>query len=376
MKYLFSEDIQYVSTRKRKFNHKALVAVILLLILFAAFSVVSFITIHQIFGDMFGRAEKPELTIYETYDDLSRDFSRTEVKFMSEADELTGYIYGPSKNPKGMVVISHGIGGGADSYIQEAVYFAKRGYKVLSFSNTGSHESEGKGTMGLSQSVIDLDAALDYVESREEFEDLPIYLYGHSWGGYAVTAILNYDHEIAAAASVAGYNSPMEMIMAWSKPQMGILSYIEYPYLWIYQKLLFGGASNLSAAEGINSTETPVLIIHGTEDEVIAYDGPSIMAHQDEITNPNAVFITCSSEGQNGHSNLFMDRDAMAYQEELDEELEQMKAEYGGMDQIPEEVLKEWYAAADSRKASRLDEVFMQDVYKFFKDAEKKSENK
>lgn len=157
---------------------------------------------------------------------------------------------------------------------------------------------------------------------------------------------------------------------------MGILSYIEYPYLWIYQKLLFGGASNLSAAEGINSTETPVLIIHGTEDEVIAYDGPSIMAHQDEITNPNAVFITCSSEGQNGHSNLFMDRDAMAYQEELDEELEQMKAEYGGMDQIPEEVLKEWYAAADSRKASRLDEVFMQDVYKFFKDAEKKSENK
>jgi dienelactone hydrolase len=371
MRYLFSEDIQYVSTRKRKFNHKTLVILTVMLVLFIAFSAVSFVTIHQVFGEMFGRAEKPELTIYETYDDLSRDFSRVEVKFMSEEDELTGYIYGPSKNPKGMVVISHGIGGGADSYIQEATYFAKRGYKVLSFSNTGSHESEGKGTMGLSQSVIDLDAALDYVESQEEYEDLPVYLYGHSWGGYAVTAILNYDHEIAAAVSVAGYNSPMEMIMAWSKPQMGILSYVEYPYLWIYQKLLFGGASNLSAAEGINSTDTPVMIIHGTEDEVISYDGPSIMAHRDEITNPNAVFMTCSADKQNGHCTLYLAKSAVEYQAQLNAELEQLKAEYGGEENIPEDVLAGWYAAVDSKKASRLDEVFMQDAYKFFRDAVK-----
>ena len=371
MKYLFSEDIQYVSSRKRKFNHKALVAAILLAILFVAFSVVSFVTIHQVFGEMFGRAEKPQQTIYETYEDLSRDFSRTEITFLSEEDELTGYIYGASKNPKGMVVISHGIGGGADSYIQEATYFAKKGYKVLSFSNTGSHESEGKGTMGLSQSVIDLDAALDYVEAQKEYEDLPVYLYGHSWGGYAVTAILNYDHEIAAVASVAGYNSPMEMIMAWGKPQMGILAYVEYPYLWIYQKLLFGGASNLSATEGINSVDTPVLVIHGTEDEVIPYDGPSIIAHQDEITNANAVFLTCSGENQNGHDSLFMAESAITYQEELNAERKMLQEEYGGEDQVPEEVLAEWYAGVDRRKASRLDEVFMQDVYKFFRDAEK-----
>ena len=118
MRYLFSEDIQYVSSRKRKFNHKALVAVIVAAVLFLGFSAVSFMMIHTIYGDLFGRADKPELTIYETYEDLSKDFARTEVKFMSENNELTGYIYSSAKNPKGLVVISHGIGGGADSYIQ------------------------------------------------------------------------------------------------------------------------------------------------------------------------------------------------------------------------------------------------------------------
>ena len=367
MRYLFSEDIQYVSSRKRKFNHKTLVAVIVAAVLFLGFSAVSFVMIHQIFGDLFGRADKPELTIYETYEDLAKDFARTEVKFMSENDELTGYLYGSTKNPKGLVVISHGIGGGADSYIQEATYFAKRGFRVLSFSNTGSHESEGKGTMGLSQSVIDLDAALDYVESQEDLAKLPVFLYGHSWGGYAVTAVLNYDHEIAAVASVAGYNTPMEMIMEWAKPNLGVLRYPEYPYVWIYQKLLFGGASNLSAAEGINSVETPVLVIHGTEDETIAYDGASIMAHREEITNPNAEFLTCDTPGQNGHVSLFRSKSANSYIEMLEADFDELVDEYENERDIPEDVLKGWYGIADRELASELDEVFMQDVYDFFK---------
>ena len=369
MKYLFSEDIQYVRSKKREFNHKTLVAVIVLLVLLLLFSIVSFVTIHRVFEGMFGRAEKPEQTIYQTYEDLADDFARKEVKFPSEENELTGYIYGPSQNAKGVVVISHGIGGGADSYIKEATYFAKRGYKVLSFSNTGSHESEGTGTTGLSQSVIDLDAALDYVESEAAFAKLPVYLYGHSWGGYAVAAILNYDHDITAVASVAGYNSPMEMIMAWSKPQMGVLAYVEYPYLWTYQKLLFGGASNLSAAEGINKGETPVLIIHGTEDEVIAYDGPSIMAHRDEITNPNVQFLTIDERGRNHHSDLWMSKEALAYVEELDEQMKELQNEYGSMEDIPEAVRNEWYEGIDREAASDLDDIFMQDVYKFFRDA-------
>lgn len=371
MKFLFSEDIQYVRGRKRQKNRMKPMAVILALVLIVVFSAGMFVMTDQIYADVFGRAEKPEYTIYQTYDDLSRDYGREQVTFMSEDHQLTGYLYGPARDAKGIVVISHGIGGGADSYIKEAAYFAKRGYRVLSFSNTGSHESEGEGTMGLSQSVIDLDAALDYIEAQEEFEKLPVLLFGHSWGGYAVTSILNYDHEIAAAASVAGYNTPMEMIMEWSKPNMGAISYVAYPYILAYQKVLFGAASNLSAAEGIDSVDTPVLIIHGTQDEVVSYNGASIISHRDEITNPNTVFLTWDKEGANGHTNLFYSSEALEYAAELEESMDALLKEYRveSEEKLPKTVRDAWYESVDRARVSELDEVLMQNVYVFFEKA-------
>ena len=70
MKYLFSEDIQYVSTRKRQFRHKTLAAVILVTVLLLTFIIGSFVMIDSIFSDMFGRVNKPEQSVYMTYDDL------------------------------------------------------------------------------------------------------------------------------------------------------------------------------------------------------------------------------------------------------------------------------------------------------------------
>ena len=84
-----------------------------------------------------------------------------------------------------------------------------------------SGHSEGSGTRGLPQSALDLDAALDYIESDESLNSFPVFLMGHSWGGYAVTAVLNFDHEIAGSVSVAGYNDPMTMISEFADGMMG-----------------------------------------------------------------------------------------------------------------------------------------------------------
>lgn len=49
---------------------------------------------------------------------------------------------------------------------------------------------------GYSQCVYDLDALLDYIEENEKFQNMPIYLFGHSMGAYAVSAVLQYEHNI------------------------------------------------------------------------------------------------------------------------------------------------------------------------------------
>ena len=155
--------------------------------------------------------------------------------------------------------------------------------------------------------------------------------------------------------------------MDWVKDDMGLLRHVEYPYIWIYQKVLFGGAANLSAAECINETDTPVLIMQGTEDKVVDCDTVSIMAHQDEITNPNVRFIRWSEEGQNGHSDLFLAPENAAYRQEVADSWNALQEEYGG--DVPEGEAAQWYAGVDKARMSKLDEVFMQNVYQFFKEA-------
>ena len=45
----------------------------------------------------------------------------------------------------------------------------------------------------------------------------------------------------------------------------------------------------------------------------------------------------------------------------------ELEQEYSG--NVPEGIAAEWYAAVDKSKMSKLDEVFMQEVYQFYKNA-------
>lgn len=317
---------------------------------------------------MFCRTQKREFTTFITYEDVENDYERELIKFKSGPNQLQGYLYG-KQNTKGLVVVSHGIGSGAEDYIPETLYFVDNGYQVFSFDNTGSHLSEGESLVGLSQSVIDLDAALSYIESEPRFDDLPIFLYGHSWGGYAVTAIFNYDHDIAASVSVAGFNKPMDTVLEWAKGKMGNFAYVEYPYIYIYQKLLFGKNANMSAVNGINNTDTPILIIHGEKDTTVVYNGSGTIAYRDEITNPNVQYKVCSNDRQNDHDGLYMSLDAIKYLDEVNMKYNELKDRYNG--NIPKEAESNFYADIDKHKASELDSLFMQDVILFYENSEK-----
>ena len=131
--------------------------------------------------------------------------SRTKYQFSSNKGQmLTGYMYYVgekdkefSDNYKGIIVMSHGFGGGGhNSYMDCANEFAQNGYLVFAFDVTGCDESEGKAVGGLPQGVIDLRYAISFVEENKDFPDLPIFLFGHSWGGYSVCSVLKYHPEV------------------------------------------------------------------------------------------------------------------------------------------------------------------------------------
>lgn len=337
---------------------------IVLAALIVLFSTASMLALRQSFQKMFSRTEmKP--SVYLRYSDVENEYSREILSFKSGGNTLTGYLYGEGGS-RGLVVISHGMGGGSESYLGEILYFVESGYTVFGFDNTGCHRSEGDGSNGMSQSLIDLDAALSFIENEERFAQLPIYLYGHSWGGYAVAAVLGSGHDIAAAASVAGYNTPDNIVFEWARDHMGLgaIAYLEKPYISLYHRIIFGKYANKSAVSAINSCDTPVLLIHGKNDTTVSFDGASIISHRDEITNPNAEFWICDTENHDDHNQLFMSDAAVEYINKLQKELDELKEKYGG--DLPDDVTEEFCARADKRLASEPNSGFMQRVTEFY----------
>ena len=346
----------------RRRPRKANIVLMGLAAIVVLFSICSVIVVKATYDKQFQRADKPKFSGYLTYGDVD-GYDRRVVRFRSGNHALTGYVYG-ERNDKGLVVIAHGLGGGAENYLAETMYFVDNGWRVFSFDCTGSHESEGKGTIGLPQSALDLNSALGYIESDSTLRDLPIMLYGHSWGGYAVAAVLNYGHDIAAAASIAGFNAPMEILFERAEKMMGSIAYLEYPFLWAYQTMLFGRAARLTAVDGINSADTAIMIIHGDKDTTVSYDRTGIIAHQGEITNPNVVYKTCTAENHNGHRSLFRSEAAVEHSNRRNRVYQGLYDLYNGS--IPDDVLADYYANTDKTLVSELDASFMDEINRFF----------
>ena len=269
------------------------------------------------------------------YEDFVNEYNQRIVNFPSGDNQLTGYIYGENSD-KGIVVVAHGIGGGADSYFAQVKHFIDNGYCVFAYDCTGSHMSEGKTTNGFPQAVLDLNAALNWLNTQDNLSK-PVLLFGHSWGGYAVASILNYDHEIAAVVSISGVNSAFEIVNDQAIDMMGVFGYTQIPTLNLVQYLKFGRAAGYTAVEGINSTTIPILIIHGKEDTVVPYNGCSIIAHKAEIKNPNVSYITTTST-QGKHNSLFWSEESLEYQNNVNNEYTKLYDEYDGKPPYEERV--------------------------------------
>lgn len=254
----------------------------------------------------FGRGEYPERRFSANYfyDHYEAEYPREEVSFRSGENTLKGFIYGMD-NDSGLIVFAHGIGSGHELYLSMITRLVDCGWRIFAYDATGSGYSEGDGSKGLAQSVIDLDNALSFAESDPRLNDLDMFVLGHSWGGYASAASLNFDHDIKGCISMSGYYLPFAELAETCDGMYGKASKLLYPFIWLFNKATFGKDSSWSAVDGINKRDIPVLVIHGTGDDVILFDGASIIAQKDSITNPDVKYKVFDEEGRNGHNTYF-----------------------------------------------------------------------
>ena len=293
---------EYGSCEGKKQSSAARKALLAFFVLLLAFLLLSAAGTPLAFRLLFGRRDDVPATEMR----LPADVPFEEISFYSGKALLHGRLYA-APDACGLVVVCHGVGGGMDSHLAEILRFTEEGFAVLSYDGTGTRGSGGSGVRGLSQARFDLEAALDYVQSDPWLRSLPLMLYGHSAGGYAVAVCAAEHPEVCRAVSLAAFDRPVELMLLQARSRVGFLADLEAPFLWLYNSFLFGPDGDASASERLAVSPCPVLIAAGTDDTVVPYTA-SLYAHVAETGDPDCERIMLPG----GHSDFWLTEEALA----------------------------------------------------------------
>ena len=323
---------------------------IILLSALLAYILLSMAFSSIVFHVLFARSEIEEKAGLLYADVDAKVYEREEIFFPSGENRLHGYLYAARGDAQALLIFAGGTGSSADSYLAQVVRFVDHGFAVLTYDCTGVNGSEGNWRRGLPQAKLDLLAAIDYAQSDEELSELPLCLYGHSLGGYAVGAALCERQGITAAVCVCAFDRPTKIMCGKAKEYVGLLAAFGYPFMRLENFFLFGGDADSSAKDSIDAVTTPTFIIKAGGDTVVPEEY-SVGGEKNDFSNPNVALLTVSEEGRNAHSTLWLTAESAEYLLKALEEGETI----------------------DRARANVLDEDFMNCIFSFYTEAIKKA---
>lgn len=215
-----------------------------------------------------------------------------------------------SAEPKAVVCLTHGLGEHIERYEHMAQWFNARGFAVIGFDRRGHGQSGGKRGHSPALEVLLDEIAQLLVEARTAYQDLPLFLYGHSQGGgLALSYVLRRNPRITGVIASApwiqlSFTPPPALIA------LGKLMRKWYPGFLqpnnLDPQLLSRDAEvveaykqdplvhdRISAAVGIDMMKEgdwimaqkggfpiPLLIIHGTTDGVTSMEASEVFTGQ------------------------------------------------------------------------------------------------
>lgn len=277
---------------KPLFDVLIIIAVIGLVLFFIiALAAAVFVAGYLMYSRVFGkRCDGNERLKYFTHNDFE-GLKAAPVEFPNNKGiTLRGAIYAKAglQAPKGLIVFSHGMGGGHLSYMTEINTFAQNGYAVLAYDNTGTFSSDGKKIGSFCQGPEDLKAALKFVKAHPVLGKMETVLAGHSWGGYSVCRALGDEEvKVDGAVTFGAPNSGYQVISAAMGPKLAFLQ----PVFKLFFLLFEGKSAMELCSDALAKAEpTPVLLLQGEEDAIVKASISAALAAQD-LPHVKAVFF-------------------------------------------------------------------------------------
>lgn len=286
---------------------------------------------------------------------------REVVRFPSGKNMLCGYLYRVDL-AKGLLIYVHGIKGQADDYYAIGEdYFVRMGYDVFAIDLTASGRSQGMGIDGLHQSALDVKAAYEYILSRGDFDAMPKYLFGHSWGAYGVGASLNFPAvRPNAIAVLSGFDTPLKEMLGLPASKIGFEVDFGKEELEAALKARCGEYYDLSASKGIRNSKVPAIVLHGDNDTTVPMKASIFGAlNEDEATK---VLIP-----SRGHADVFLCDESVAYANDVRGMGKVMTDVYGkDVTQIPKGMMDSFLSTFDRRMTSLINVKVFEKIVGFF----------
>jgi len=226
--------------------------------------------------------------------------------------KLYAWYLAPEIQPKAIILMVHGHGEHSKRYLNWAERFTANGYAFLAWDHFGHGLSDGKrGHINhYEQFMLEIDLAI--TKASEYFPTVPIILYGHSMGG---NIVLNHAIRRCCRANGIIVTSP------WLRLSIPISPFVDFfvsvlgfitPFITIRSKVLPSEISHIDeevekykydplihnkisprlylairnaglyAVKYAKRIKTPVLIMHGEEDEITDFNTSKEIAEKIE----------------------------------------------------------------------------------------------
>ena len=229
--------------------------------------------------------------------------------FDSKGNNLVGYYYlGKDTDKSKIVIFAHGMGNGHHKYLDIINYLVENGIYVFSYDLTSFDESEGEGTYGFPQGIIDLESAINFVKKDQKYKEEQIILMGHSWGGFSIGATLNLFPNISKAIMLSGFNRSSEVIKQHGIEWAGNKIESTLDYIDEYEEYRFKEYHYYSVIEGIEKSNSKIYVIHSQDDNTVPIEsgldlyekhfGKSSRIKYERLKDRGHGTVYCSKEGR------------------------------------------------------------------------------
>ena len=320
--------------------------------------VLLYLLTNKIYNYMYGRRYDKTFLHFFTHKDFE-GLNADDIEFETTNENiLRGKIYYYNNdNYKGLMVISHGLGVGHLQYSTEINHFAKLGFKVLAFDNTGCALSDGENINGLPQGILDLKSCLDFIKTRDDLKNYDKVLFGHSWGGYSSINVLPFvkkeDNIKCVVTMGAPYNSS-EITYEILKSNSKILSFTK-PFINLIEKSKFSVLCKMNTLASLSNTNIDTLLVHGTNDNIVNYES-NFKFVEDLLNVSHVKFLTVNNKMHRPN----ISDDATKYEVEVNTKIAELKKA-----KVSKGELKNYHDQIDYHKLVKFDDFVMNEIDNF-----------